>query len=74
MNVAVYELPLPLKELTLPPNVPISPIANPVTLSFAVKVTVNVASLVMELLATAFDPSVAVMVIMGLLLSFELTA
>ena len=47
---------------------------SPVTLSFAVKVTVNVASLVMELLATAFDPSVAVMVIMGLLLSFELTA
>ena len=66
MKVAVYELPLPLKELTLPPNVPISPIANPVTLSFAVKVRDKVASLVVELLATALDPSVAVMVIIGL--------
>ena len=34
---------------------PISPIANPVTLSFAVKVRDKVASLVVELLATALD-------------------
>ena len=45
---------------------PISPIANPVTLSFAVKVRDKVASLVIELLATALDPSVAVIVIYGL--------
>ena len=68
MNVAVYEL--PSLKLTLPPNVSISPIANPVTFSFAVKVIVNVASLVVELLATAFDPSVAVIVV-GLLLSLN---
>ena len=35
VNVAVYDLPLPLKELKFPPNVPTSPIANPVIFSFA---------------------------------------
>ena len=53
---------LPLKELKLPPIDPTSPIAKPVTFSFAVKVRDKVASLVMELLATALDPSDAVMV------------
>ena len=56
---------LPLKELKLPPIDPMSPIAKPVTFSFAVKVRDKVASLVMELLATALDPSDAVMVMIG---------
>ena len=56
---------LPLKELKLPPIDPMSPIAKPVTFSLAVKVRDKVASLVMELLATALDPSDAVMVMIG---------
>ena len=65
VNVAVSVALLPLKELKLPPIDPTSPIAKPVTISFAVKVRDKVASLVMELLATALDPSDAVMVMIG---------
>ena len=65
VKVAVYVVPLPENELKFPPITPISPTANPVTLSLAVNVIVNVASLVVELFNTAFDPSVAVIVISG---------
>ena len=56
---------LPLKELKLPPIAPMSPTAKPVTFSLAVNVRVIFASFVIELLAMAFDPSEAVMVIIG---------
>ena len=51
---------LPLNELRLPPTTPTSAAVNPVIVSFAVNVTDRVASLVVELFATALDPSVAV--------------
>ena len=56
---------LPLKELKLPPIAPISPTAKPVIFSLAVNVRVIFASLVIELFAMAFEPSDAVMVMMG---------
>ena len=56
---------LPLNELRLPPTTPTSAAVNPVIVSFAVNVTDRVPSLVVELLATALDPSDAVMVIKG---------
>ena len=70
VKVAVYEDPLPLNELRLPPIAPTSPTAKPVTASLAVNVKVKVASLVNAPEETEFDPSDAVIVIIGLLLSF----
>ena len=62
-----------MNELRLPPIVPTSPTANPVTDSFAVNVMVRVASLVIEPDDTEFDQALAVMVILDALLSFTLT-
>ena len=56
---------LPLKELRLPPVAPMSPTAKPLIFSLAEKVRVIVASLVIELLTIALEPSDAVIVMIG---------
>ena len=64
VNVAVYVVPLPLNELRLPPLTVTSPTAKLVVAALLVKVTVRVASFVVEPSLTAeLLPLTAVMVI-----------
>ena len=66
VNVAVYTvLDVAEKLLKAPPETVISPTTKFVVASLAVKVTVNVASLVVAPSLTALLPSVAAMVMMG---------
>ena len=53
VNVAVYVVPVPLNELRLPPLTVTSPTAKLVVVALLVKVTVNVASFVVEPSLTA---------------------
>ena len=53
VNVAVYVVPLPLKELSAPPLTVTSPTAKLVVAALLVNVTVNVASFVVEPSLTA---------------------
>ena len=58
----------------LPPTTPISPTRKFDVVSLLVKVIVKVLSFVVDPFATALLPSVAVIVIRGLVLSIELAA
>ena len=70
VKVAVYTvLEVAEKLLKAPPETVMSPTTKLVVASLEVKVTVNVASLVVAPSLTALDPSVAVMVIVGAVLS-----
>ena len=66
VNVAVYTVDeVVLNELKAPPETVMSPTTKLLVASLDVKVTVNVASLVVAPSLTALLPSVAVMVMVG---------
>ena len=70
VKVAVYTvLEVADKLLKAPPETVMSPTTKFVVASLEVKVTVNVASFVVAPSLTAFDPSVALMVMVGAVLS-----
>ena len=72
VKVAVYTvLEVAAKLLKAPPEMVISPTAKSVVASLLVKVSESVASLVVAPSLTALDPSVAVIVMVGAVLSFN---
>ena len=72
VKVAVYTVELVAEKLLIaPPDTVMSAAAKLVVASLEVKVTVSVASLVVAPSLTALEPSVAVMVMVGAVLSID---